>query len=154
MVAGAISTAGNEGISNRPNLPLTPLVGKRILIVDDQPEIAMLVSDVFLAAGAQVLSATSVTHAIAQIARSRFDLLVQDVSMPGLDGWDMLEYVRTAAPELIGRVLLLTARRYDEGIVAAIHRGKVPCLFKPCTIKELCAAACSMLSMSDPAWAA
>lgn len=54
---------------------------------------------------------------------------------------------------LVGRALLLTGRRYD-GIVAAIHRGKAPCPFKPCAIRDLRAAACTMLSRAGPAWAA
>lgn len=154
MVAGTFLPLGVRNGASRENLKLTPLVGKEILVVDDSPEIVNLVRDVFTSCGARVTSATCVTDAIALVSRQRFDLLVQDVSMPGLDGWDMLEYVRLCAPELVGRVLLLTARRYDDGIVAAIHRGKVPCLFKPCAIRDLRAAACTMLSMTDPAWAA
>ena len=66
----------------------SPLAGKRVLVVDDSPQITALVGDVFALCGAVVSTANSAPDAMAQLQIAPFDLVVLDLVMPGQDGWD------------------------------------------------------------------
>jgi CheY-like chemotaxis protein len=66
----------------------------RILVIDDEDVIRMLVVEILESAGYDVTSAESAERALALLEKAEFDLVVSDVVMPGLSGLELLEAVR------------------------------------------------------------
>ena len=75
-----------------------PLVGFRVLVVDDDPVALTVLCSLLRAAGAHVEGATEGGLALELARRSRFDVLLCDVYMPGMDGFELLRQVRQLAP--------------------------------------------------------
>ena len=79
-----------------PSHPV-PLAKRRILVVDDQESIRAVLRQALVEAGAEVLEAGGGTDGIAIAARERPDLILLDIAMPEMNGWQVLEGLRAAA---------------------------------------------------------
>ncbi len=76
-------------------LPPAPRTAtRRILVVDDQVAIGRMAAAMLGAHGHTVVVATSGAEALARLADAEFDVVVSDVGMPGLSGWDLVERIR------------------------------------------------------------
>ena len=101
----------------------------RILIVDDHPLTREALSSLLGAHGLDVIgSASDGLEAISEAARLQPDLVLLDLSMPGLDGLTALPRLREAAPEC--EVVVLTASGTEENLLAAIRAGAAGYLLK------------------------
>jgi PAS domain S-box-containing protein len=78
----------------------------RVLVVDDDDAVREVVADALAEAGADVVAHASGREAADEVARARFDLVVTDLGMPDVNGWDVARIVRRVAPAT--PVLLLT----------------------------------------------
>ena len=98
--------------------------GARILVVDDDADVRGLVRELLERAGATVREATDGRQALRILFDARPDVIVLDVTMPGLDGWETLERIRdlTEVP-----VLMLTARDTEMEKVRGLQgrRGRL-----------------------------
>jgi DNA-binding NarL/FixJ family response regulator len=104
-------------------------VAARILIVDDHPLTREALSSLLGAHGFDVCgSASDGAEAITEAARLRPDLVLLDLSMPGLDGLSALPRLREAAPDT--EVVGLTASGTEENLLAAIRAGAAGYLLK------------------------
>jgi DNA-binding NarL/FixJ family response regulator len=104
-------------------------VPARILIVDDHPLTREALSSLLGAHGFDVIGcASDGEQAIVEAARLRPDLVLLDLSMPGLDGLGALPRLREAAPE--SEVVVLTASGTEENLLAAIRAGAAGYLLK------------------------
>jgi signal transduction histidine kinase/CheY-like chemotaxis protein len=85
-----------------PPLPVpTPLLRKaRILVVDDEPGVRAVLVDMLTAAGHEVVEAGEGNEALTKCDKEAFDVVLTDISMPGLSGWDVAETVRKRFPSL------------------------------------------------------
>jgi two-component system, NtrC family, response regulator AtoC len=101
----------------------------RILVVDDDPAGRELLRKVLGTEGHQVIQAADGREALAELARQPADLVVSDIRMPDIDGVQLLERMRAAAPDV--PVILVTAFGDVEGAVDAIRRGAFDYLPKP-----------------------
>jgi two-component system OmpR family response regulator len=109
----------------------------RLLLVDDEPNIVELLSASLRYAGFDVAIARDGTEAL-KVARSfRPDLLVLDVMMPGLDGFDVLRRLRSSGDRL--PVLFLTARDATEDKVTGLTLGGDDYVTKPFSLEEVLA---------------
>ena len=101
------------------------IAGKRVLVVDDEPDARDLVRELLLHCRAQVLTAGSSDEAMAIAARERFDVLVSDIAMPGEDGYRLLARLRALGPERNGAVpaMALTAYARPEDEARALDAG-------------------------------
>jgi DNA-binding NtrC family response regulator len=107
-----------------------------ILIVDDDPTMLMLMSDVLMAANSQLLDAKSAVEALAKIEASPIDLVISDQNMPGMSGLQFLETVREKHPEVI--TMLLTASSERGIAVEAVEKvGVYRVILKPFNIDDL-----------------
>lgn len=79
----------------------------RILVADDEPSVRDLLGRVLGNAGHQVVTVESGEAALLKLARERFDVLVVDKNMPGMDGLDVMRLVRAHHPQL--RAVMITA---------------------------------------------
>jgi PAS domain S-box-containing protein len=88
------------------------LAGLRILVVDDDLGLCRSLQEILEAAGCRVETAPDGAQALERIAGERFDLVLSDVVMPKMDGYELYTALRRLRPEL--PVLMMTAFHYDR----------------------------------------
>ena len=90
---------------------------RRLLLVDDEPLIRELFSEILERWGYQVVTASDAIHALEEISRSFFDVVVCDVVMEGFDGFDFLALARQRNTSL--GIVLVTGSPEDSGRIRA-----------------------------------
>jgi DNA-binding response OmpR family regulator len=113
-----------------------------ILLIEDEPEVRMIVADLLRDAGYSVEEAEDAESALARFGDG-FDLLVVDVMLPGKDGLALCHEVRQRGFD--GAILMLTARTRLEDRVAGLQTGADDYLGKPFESPELLARVCALL---------
>ncbi|MFK8025072.1 MAG: response regulator transcription factor [Ilumatobacter sp.] len=111
----------------------TPLV----LVVDDEENIRFLVESALQLADIATVSAHDGRAAVAAVAEHRPDLIVLDVMMPGLDGFDVVKRLREAGDRT--PVIFLTARDSTDDRVRGLTEGGDDYMVKPFAVAELVA---------------
>jgi DNA-binding response OmpR family regulator len=109
----------------------------RILIVDDEARIARHVSSALIEAGHDPVIVHDGETAIGKAQETAFDLIVLDVGLPGMNGFDVLKRLR--ALHITTRVLMLTARGELSDRVTGLELGADDYLAKPFAMQELVA---------------
>lgn len=115
----------------------------RILVAEDEPKIGAYLQQGLSEAGFAVERVESGSDALQHALEERYDLLILDVMMPGLDGWEVLRRVRAAGQEV--PVLFLTARDRVEDRVKGLELGADDYLIKPFAFAELLARVRTLL---------
>lgn len=108
----------------------------QILLADDNADMCTYVSRI-LSTEFDVTIVTDGKSALAAIMKHPFDLIISDVMMPHLDGFELLEKLRNDASVRTIPVILLTARAGEESRVDALERGADDYLVKPFSAREL-----------------
>jgi two-component system, OmpR family, response regulator MprA len=127
--------------------PPCPPGGGRLLVVDDDPDVRDSLERALRCAGYAVTTAVHGADALDQLARAPVDLIVLDVLMPIVDGFDACRRLRArgnATP-----VLVLTARDAVEDRVAGLEAGADDYLVKPFALRELLARVRALLRRSQ-----
>ena len=114
-----------------------PASGERLLVVDDEPDIAALVSFHLVKAGYRVSTAANGNDAIAQTRQERPALVVLDLMLPGMSGYDVLEQLRADDATRDVAVLMLTARKEEQDRIRGLSLGADDYLTKPVSPQEL-----------------
>lgn len=114
----------------------------RILVVEDEPAVRMIVADLLRDAGYSVEEAGDGTGAIALLSRT-FDLVIADVMMPEMDGFTFCQLAREQGFD--GAFLLLTARTALEDRVTGLRTGADDYVTKPFEPQELLARVTALL---------
>ena len=107
----------------------------RVLIVDDQLSMAETLADGLAEMGYETVALSSSREAAKRLMDDSFDVLVTDLRMPGLDGLELLEISRTAAPSR--PVIVMTAYSAVESAIESIRQGAFHYLTKPFKLDEL-----------------
>ena len=116
---------------------VAPVTGERILVVDDEADIVALVAYHLARTGYRVSTAGSGTEALDAARRERPALIVLDLMLPGMSGYEVLEQLRASdATRDIG-VLMLTARREEPDRIQGLSLGADDYLTKPFSPPEL-----------------
>lgn len=89
-----------------------PLKAAKILIVDDENGIRMLIYDILTDNGYDVCAATCAEEALSKIKETVFDLLITDIKMPGMSGLELLPKVKMICPDI--EVIVITG--YHEPV--------------------------------------
>ncbi len=108
---------------------------ERILVVDDEPHILELFAEVFGAAGYNVVTASNGTEALEKFEPGRFDCIVSDLAMPGMDGLELLKQIKSRDRKVI--FLMITGYPSIESAVEAMKFGAYDYLTKPFNIEDL-----------------
>jgi DNA-binding response OmpR family regulator len=112
---------------------------RRILIADDEPNIVVSLEYLMKREGHAVSIARDGGEALAAIRRDRPDLVLLDVMMPSMSGFDVCQAVR-ADPALAGvRILMLTAKGRDTDLAKGTALGADAYMTKPFSTQELAA---------------
>jgi two-component system phosphate regulon response regulator PhoB len=114
-----------------------PATGERILVVDDEADIVALVAYHLAKAGYRVSTASSGPDALDAARRERPALIVLDLMLPGLSGYDVLEQLRAGEATRDVAVLMLTARREEHDRIRGLSLGADDYLTKPFSPQEL-----------------
>ena len=111
--------------------------GCRILIVDDSPEITELLCEYFSGIGAVACSVNDGRSALLRLQLQRFDVLVLDLIMPGITGWDILRFTMKSRSGLHSRTIVLTGDQYR--LRQSPHVSLLPAevLYKPFRLDDL-----------------
>jgi two-component system phosphate regulon response regulator PhoB len=117
-------------------MPPTP-TGERVLVVDDEPDIVALVAYHLAKAGYRVSTASSGTDALDSARRERPALIVLDLMLPGITGYEVLEQLRANDATRDVAVLMLTARREEPDRIQGLSLGADDYLTKPFSPQEL-----------------
>lgn len=121
----------------------------KILIVEDEFEIADLLRDVFEARGGRCVLAGNAWEADRLIAESSVDAVTLDLGLPGPGGLEWLERVAIEHPKLAQRTLVITGQELEPQLASRLARCGAGILAKPFTIENLGDAVRSQLEHSS-----
>lgn len=109
----------------------------RVLVVDDEKEIVALVAYHLAKAGYQVVTASNGQDALEHARREQTSLVVLDLMLPGMSGFDVLEQLRADDRTRGVAILMLTARREEPDRIRGLSLGADDYLTKPFSPEEL-----------------
>jgi DNA-binding response OmpR family regulator len=130
------------------------MTGISILFVDDEKLIRNSFARELRAEGFTVTAVASGSEAIDEVERTRYDLVVTDLMMPGIDGFGVLKAVKEIVPKTC--VIILTGYGDTESANDALRLGADDFTLKPCEVDELisrirsCLEKQSLLHMRPP----
>jgi CheY-like chemotaxis protein len=129
------------------------LMGLRVLLVDDDADTLQLLSVLLGRHGAEITAVTSAADALAVFERARPDVLVSDVAMPDVDGYELLRTIRAWPRERGGLVpaLALTAYAGEADRQRALQVGFNAHMAKPVEPPELVAAIAALAGKTETA---
>ncbi len=107
----------------------------RILVIDDEPKMTMLISSTLAEIGMIVDTAATGREAMERLTDKHYDLVVTDIRIPPPDGMEILGWLRENRPETI--VIIMTAFAEVKTAVEAMKRGAADYLIKPFPLDEL-----------------
>jgi PAS domain S-box-containing protein len=145
-----IETPGDGLIGAAAQLPVGgngDRVRPRVLIADDNPDLRRYLTSL-LAPQFEVESVSDGTTALAVTLERPPDVLISDVMMPGLDGYGLLDAVRSSATTQDLPVILLSARTGEEAAIEGLEAGADDYLPKPFSGRELIARVRAHLDLS------
>lgn len=119
---------------------------KRILLVDDDPALVQLLSEYLTRLGYDLTGAPDGSQAMARLAEKTFDLVVLDVRMPHLDGWQTLERIRAVSSV---PVIMLTALSEEPNILRGFSLGADDYVTKPLSFAQLAARVDAVLKRAQ-----
>jgi putative two-component system response regulator len=137
-----MTTSTKSGTGNTRELPVTVYTlpsqaprAPRLLVVDDEESIRLALLRVLQTSGFEVLTADSVSNALDLLQRTRFELVLCDVRMPGAPGTDLVPQARMIDPDIA--ILMLSAVNDASTASQTLSDGAFGYIVKPFDIDEL-----------------
>lgn len=119
----------------------------KVLIVEDDRELREALCTTLQLAGMEFIEADCAENALVQLDKTKVDIVVSDVNMPGMDGHELLALIKQKYPEL--PMMLITAFGQVKLAVDAMQNGAADYLVKPFEPKVLIQSLIKILGMSD-----
>ncbi len=105
---------------------------KKILVVEDDERIRFIIKDFLIMKGYEVVEATDGEEGLDKFYEDKFDLVILDIMMPNLNGWEVCKRIKS---EFQVPILILTAKSQEEDEVKGIELGADDYLKKPFSLK-------------------
>jgi DNA-binding NarL/FixJ family response regulator len=121
-------------------------MSKRLLVVDDEPNLLRAVAACLKTAGYEVSTARSAREALVQMAEAIPDLLVSDIRMPGMDGYQLARQLRGSPRTALVPIVFLTAKDETAHRIEGFRAGVDAYLTKPFEPEELIAVVNGILN--------
>lgn len=115
------------------------MLNQRILVVDDDKEVVRLMRAYLEQAGYEVLVAYDGETAVHTLRRDKPDLLLLDLMLPGMDGWEITRLMRSDANLAAIPIIMLTARVDDTDKIVGLEMGADDYVTKPYNPREVVA---------------
>jgi DNA-binding response OmpR family regulator len=122
------------------------MIGKKILLIDDDNDLLRLSSQIFVSAGAQVITARDGSEGIGKLLVYRPHLILLDVLMPGLDGFEVCRKIRQVSN---APLIMLSALDHEHNLLLALELGADDFIGKPFPARILVARAKALLRRSE-----
>jgi len=106
----------------------------RILIVDDEVEITEILADL-LSEDYECLKAASAEQALTLLQEYQFQLVISDITMPGMSGLEMIPHVKALSPETV--VVMISGMQTVESAIGALRLGAFDYLMKPFDLRQV-----------------
>jgi len=106
----------------------------RILLIDDEPEITEILHDL-LSEQYDCVSASSAEEALERLREKKFELVVSDITMPGMTGLEMLPHVKSISPNTV--VVMISGMQTVESAIGALRLGAFDYLMKPFDLRQV-----------------
>jgi two-component system OmpR family response regulator len=117
----------------------------RILVVDDQPDVCGLAALMLRKAGHEVNTVGSGAAALAQIAEIQYDIVLLDINMPGMDGWEVLKILKSDPATADLPVAMFSVRGEVRDKVHGMQGGAIDYITKPFAYEEITNRVASIL---------
>ncbi len=122
---------------------------KRVVVVDDEPTVGEAVRDLLAAEGYDVQTPSDAQSALPELLRVAPDLVILDVNMPGMSGWEFCSLLRRQSATRTVPVLFLTGRQDVRDRITAMQVGGSDYLAKPFGAEDLRRKVRSLLKASS-----
>src|SRR5437867_6142450 len=103
----------------------------KILVVDDEPDMRTVVFHTLRTAGHAVSEAADGEEALRKLKRTPFDLVVLDIMMPRMSGYEVLEKIRALPSRAETPVVVVTAKHDPQGVIREVSSGIADHIAKP-----------------------
>jgi signal transduction histidine kinase len=120
--------------------------GKKVLIIDDEEPILQMVRETLTRHGYKVDTASDGEAGLRRLRQNRYDLLLCDWKMPGLNGQQVFERLRSRNRDMADRVIFITGDVVNDRVQHFLEAHKKVCLPKPFTLAEFREAIAKVLS--------
>ena len=110
---------------------------KTILVVDDEPSIGRVVQFKLQQEGFRVALATDGLEGLAKVREEKPDLILLDLMMPGMDGFEVCRRLRAAPETVTTPVIILTARGQEMDRIRGVELGVLDFFTKPFSPQKL-----------------
>ena len=112
-------------------------VGKKILLVDDEHILLEMIREGLKRHGYEITTVNNGENALRELHARNFDAICTDLKMPGLNGRQLYEWVRTSRPEAARRVIFMTGDVINEPLQMFLDQEQLACLHKPFSVADL-----------------
>jgi signal transduction histidine kinase/ActR/RegA family two-component response regulator len=126
------------------------LTGIRVLAVDDEADSLSLIAFILEQEGADVTTATSATEALEILSQSTFELLISDIGMPEIDGYELMRQIRSMPSVAAIRAIALTAYAGGSDRQQAREAGFQEHIAKPLDVNTLVNKAIELMKIFAP----
>lgn len=120
-------------------------MGKRLLVIDDEPHLLQAIAAVLRRLGYEVATARGGQEALVRLAETLPDLIISDIRMPGMDGHQLARHLRASPRTDLIPIVFLTALGDTADRIAGFRTGVDAYLTKPFQPEELFAVIASIL---------
>ena len=135
-------------------VPTSATAAKRVLVVDDEQNVALMVVTLLQSLGHQAEATFSGREAMEKIDRESYDMVICDLKMPEVDGRQIYQFINAHHPALLKRLLFVSGDTMSEKYRTFLHDSGCPVLQKPFLVTEFKQAIQHIEAATTPAIAA
>jgi len=125
----AVDKANKQGTAN--------VTGAKILVVDDEPNICRVLDRLLTREGHDVETMSNAQMALKRLNDTKYDLILLDIKMPGMNGIEFYNHMKDIAPSLQRKVVCITGDVISTKNKTFLEKAKIPYITKPFAVDEL-----------------